>query len=283
MKLPLLLQELGFGEYEAKAYVALTRTGQCTGYELAKAAAIPRANVYSVLDRLIARGAARCFDTAQGVRYAATPATTMLGRLEQKHQRTLAAAREGLARLGPADEVSPAFTLRGEKELLEHACAGIDAARESLLLAIHPPEAAPLSDALRNASTRGVRITTLCLAGCEPECGACQGEIYRLDVTHDDEVRWLLLVSDQREALIGQFGEAAVHGVGTAQRPVIELTGAYIRQSLTLALLRDALGARIEDLLSQHTRQALDRLYPGGDFLAHIRSLGKLASSRCSE
>jgi len=278
MRLPTLLQELGFGEYEAKAYVALVGTGQCTGYEVAKAAAVPRANVYAVLDRLIARGAAQRFDTAEGVRYAATPAPRMLRRLEQKHQRTLAAAREGLATLGPPDEVPPAFTLRGGKELLERARAGVDAAHEDLLLAIQPTEAAPLADALRQASARGVRVTTLCLAGCEQECGACQGDVYRLKAARNDETRWLLLVIDQREALVGQFENAAIQGVATAQRPVIELTGAYIRQSLTLALLADELGTRIEGLLSRHARQALDRLYPGGDFLAHIRSLGKLAS-----
>ncbi len=280
MKPYALLQELGFGEYEAKAYVALLSAGQSTGYEAAKAAAIPRPNVYAVLDRLVARGAAQRFDTADGVRYAATPASRMLRRLEQKHQRTLAAAREGLARLVQPDEAAPAFTLRSESELLERARAGIDAARETLLLAIQPPQAAPLAAALQRASERDVRITTLCLSGCEQECGACRGDVYRLTPATDDEARWLLLVVDRSEALVGNVEPSMVQGVATAQRPMIELTGAYIRQSLTLALLADEWGARIEKLVSPRTRHALDRLYPGGDFLAHIRSLGKLASSQ---
>ncbi|MCD6680058.1 MAG: hypothetical protein LT102_05280 [Burkholderiaceae bacterium] len=280
MKPYALLQELGFGEYEAKAYVALLSGGQSTGYEVAKAAAIPRPNVYAVLDRLVARGAAQRFDTAAGVRYAATPASRMLRRLEQKHQRTLAAAREGLATLVQADEAAPAFTLRSESELLERARAGIDAARQTLLLAIQPAQAAPLADALQRASDRDVRITTLCLSGCEQECGACHGDIYRLTPAMNDEARWLLLVVDRSEALVGNVEPSMIQGVATAQRPMIELTGAYIRQSLTLALLADELGARIEKLVSPRTRHALDRLYPGGDFLAHVRSLGKLASSQ---
>ena len=280
MKPYALLQELGFGEYEAKAYVALLGVGQSTGYEVAKAAAIPRPNVYAVLDRLVARGAAQRFDTAGGVRYAATPASRMLRRLEQKHQRTLAAAREGLATLVQPDEAAPAFTLRSEAELLERARAGIDAAREALLLSIRPSQAAPLADALQRASDRDVRITTLCLSGCEQECGACRGDIYRLAPPTDDQASWLLLVVDRSEALVGHVEPSMVQGVATAQRPMIELTGAYIRQSLTLALLADELEARIEKLLSPRTRRALDRLYPGGDFLAHIRSLGKLASSQ---
>lgn len=283
VKLHALLQELGFGEYEAKAYVALASSGQCSGYEVAKAAGIPRANVYAVLDRLIARGAARRFDTAEGARYMGTPASQILQRLEQKHRRTLAAARQGLAALAPPDEIPPAFTLRGESELLERSRMAIDAASETLLLAVQPPEAAQLSEALQHACARGVAITTVCLEACGSECGACLGAVYRFRAAPDGAMRWLLLVVDRREALVGQFDRATVQGVVTAQPPVVELTGACIRQGLTLALLSGEIGAHLEDLVSQRTRQALDRLYPGGGFLAHIRSLGKLAFPESSE
>ena len=47
-----LLQKLGFGEYEARAYVALLQNRPLNGYELAKASGLPRANVYSVLQKL---------------------------------------------------------------------------------------------------------------------------------------------------------------------------------------------------------------------------------------
>ncbi len=284
MKLHALLQELGFGEYEAKAYVALASAGQCSGYEVAKAAAVPRANVYAVLDRLIARGAAQRFDTAEGVRYAATPASQMLRRLEQKHQRTLAATRQGLGDIQPPqNEIPPAFTLRAENELLDRARAAIDAARKTLLLAVQPQEAARLSEALQHARARGVAITTVCLEACERECGACAGDVYRFQAAPGGGMRWLLLVADQREALVGQFDRATVQGVVTAQPPVVELTGAYIRQGLSLALLSNELGARLRQLMSPRTRQALDRLYPGEGFLAHLRSLGTPAFPESSE
>src|SRR5262245_66664186 len=52
-----LLQELGFSEYEARAYVALLQRSPLNGYELAKASGLPRANGYSVLRTLEDRGA----------------------------------------------------------------------------------------------------------------------------------------------------------------------------------------------------------------------------------
>ena len=47
-----ILQRLGFGDYEARAYTALLQRSPMTGYEIAKLSRIPRANVYDILPRL---------------------------------------------------------------------------------------------------------------------------------------------------------------------------------------------------------------------------------------
>jgi predicted transcriptional regulator len=273
-----LLQQLGFGDYEAKAYVGLVGAGQCNGYEVAKAAGMPRANVYAVLERLVERGAAQRLETSQGVRYAATAPQQLLARLGQTHQRTLDAAQDALAALEHPDASSPAFNLRNLDELMAHAGADMDVANETLLIAIQPAEAAQLAEPLQRARDRGVDITTLCLEACERECGGCQGRIHRLQLAPQGTARWLLLVVDQRQALLGQLDGANAEGVVTAQRVVVELVSAYIRQSLALALLGNELGGRLDDLLSKQARHALNRLYPDEDFLAHIQSLGDAAS-----
>ncbi len=279
MNIHALLNELGFGDYEAKAYVGLAGAGQCNGYEVAKAAGMPRASVYAVLERLVERGAAQRFDTTDGVRYAATPPPQLLAQLDQKHQRILSAARAALATLGKPTEVSPVFNLLGSQELIDRARTDIDAARDTVLIAIQSSEAAQLAEPLQHARERGVNITTLCLEGCERECGGCQGQIHRVSMAPEGNARWLLLVVDQSSTLIGQFGGAAAQGVATAQALVIELTSAYIRQSLALTLLGNELAGRFEGLLSEQAQQVLNRLTPGGDFLAHIQDLGVVTSS----
>ena len=161
---------------------------------------------------------------------------------------------------------------------MAQAGADIDAASETLLVAIQPAEAAQLAEALRRARARGVNITTLCLEACAHECGGCQGQIHRVQLAPQSAARWLLLVVDQCKALLGQFDGAAAEGVVTAQRLVVELASAYIRQSLALALLGNELGGRFEGLLSEQARQVLNRLYPDESFLAHIPSLVDTAS-----
>ena len=51
------MQRLGFTDYEAKAYLALSSAFPATAYEVAKLSGLPRANVYSVLRTLELKGA----------------------------------------------------------------------------------------------------------------------------------------------------------------------------------------------------------------------------------
>lgn len=274
-----LLGDLGFNDYEAKAYVGLVDAGECNGYELAKAAGIPRANVYAVLERLVARGAARRIDTPDGTRFTAIAPSRLLTQLQHQHQRTVAAASEAMAELGRSATVASAFNLRSRAELLAHAVGEIDAAEKSLLVAIQPVEAALLATPLQHARERGVAITTLCLEACAKECAGCQGQIHRLQMAPQGAARWLLLVVDRRQVLLGQFDAGAAEGLVTAQRLVVELAETYIRQSLTLALLGNELADRFDGLLSLQARRLLNDFYPGGDFLTHLRSLGETASA----
>ena len=67
------LRDLGFGEYEARAYLALLQTSPMNGYEVSKASGLPRANVYGVLQKLEDRGAVVRVDAPEGTRYAPVP------------------------------------------------------------------------------------------------------------------------------------------------------------------------------------------------------------------
>ena len=52
------LGELGFSDYEARAYCALLDAAPANGYQVAGLSGVPRAKIYEVLDKLVARGAA---------------------------------------------------------------------------------------------------------------------------------------------------------------------------------------------------------------------------------
>lgn len=271
MDIQTLLQELGFGDYEARAYVSLVEAGtSCNGYEVAKAAGMPRANVYPILERLVERGAARRLDTPKGVRYAATPPERLIGRLDKKHQRTLAAVQDALAALEQTSEPEPVFNLRDHAELITQARADIDAAHATLLVAIQPPEAAALAQPLREARERGVVITTLCMEACATECGGCRGDIHRYRFAPAKGTRWLMLVADERHMLAGEIEPAQTLAIATSQHLIVALVASWIRQSVALATVAGDLGEQFHGLLSKEAHRILDALHPEDGFFGQL-------------
>src|SRR5688572_30159367 len=84
-----LLQELGFTEHEARAYQALLQQNPATGYEVAKVSGIPRPNIYPVLQKLEARGAAVRIAGDDTTRYLPIPQQEFLKRIGSHFQETL--------------------------------------------------------------------------------------------------------------------------------------------------------------------------------------------------
>lgn len=266
------LRELGFTEYEARAYVALIEGGELNGYALAKATGIPRANIYAVADKLVQRGAARRAENNAGVVFVAVAPKRFLRSIEVNQRQVLRVAQNALARLSKRNSPAVVLNLRDD-EILVSARQLIDDSKKSLLIALQPNEAAALAAPLRQARERGVAITTLCLEGCRNECGGCAGYIYRYRLVPAGDARWLLLVCDGHTALLGHIARENVTGVLTEQALVVELASAYVRQSVTLAVIGSDLAGQFTGLLSAEAQRLLDGLYPDGDFLARMREL----------
>jgi len=254
-----VLQQLGFSEYEARAYIALLRRSPLNGYELAKLSGLPRANIYGVLQKLEDRGAVIRLDIPGGVQYAPLPAGELIQRLRNHFQESLDTAQQALNEISSPAEYEYVGNTRGYPALLEHARALLSAAQGRLLLAIWPQEALNLAEPLAQAEERGVEITTLCLAACAQECGGCRGQIYRYQVAPEQpRHRWLVVAPDRVEVLTGEIGpgEEAL-AIRTRHRLLVELATWYIRHSLAVAAIVTDLGSRLTELLAPETRSIL--------------------------
>lgn len=271
-----ILQALGLGDYEARAYAALLQHNPVTGYELAKASGIPRPNIYPILQKLEERGLALRVESDETTRYLPTPPEEFLARVDRDFGQTISAARQVLPALAQVSSQEYVWTTEGYDNLLGHARALINDAHRHLLVALWPAEARALVNDLAAAETRNVEITTLCLAACPQECGGCRGHVYRNRVVDTQDTRWLMVVPDGEEALTGEMpaqGEVSV--VRTRQRLLVDMTTWFIRHSIALgALLLDA-GAYLETHVQAPTRAALSAAGPrgSGGWMAYMRRL----------
>ncbi|MEP6775937.1 MAG: helix-turn-helix domain-containing protein [Chloroflexota bacterium] len=271
-----LLQRLGFGDYEARAYTALLQRSPMTGYEIAKLSRIPRANVYDILPRLEEHGAVVRVDSPSGTKYAAVPPSELMPRLADRFNDDLAAAEEALAGVGTTPVEEYAWNIESPRSVMDHARTLIDSADKELLVAVWPQEAIALESNMTQAQDRGVGITTLCLAACPQECGRCRGRIHRYHISPEDVSRSLVVAADAKEMLAGEIKVDNTAGaVRTTQQMLVELAGLYVRNSVALATLVSDLGDRMPGLLSPEASSALASLgsgTPGRGWLEQMRA-----------
>jgi HTH-type transcriptional regulator, sugar sensing transcriptional regulator len=267
----LLLQQLGFGEYEAKAYVALLRQSPLNGYELAKASGIPRANIYNVLQKLEERHAIIRVEVSSGTRYVPVAPDELTQRLNHQFKHVLGAARESLVGLAETTEETYMWNVEGYATLIDRARTLINAAEKHLLIALWQPESHRLAESIVNAESRDVKLITLCLQGCREECGDCREKLYRYHLTEGKPARWLIVISDNTEMLMGNIRAESTLGFHTHQPGFIKLANEYMRNSMALAgILHDA-GQTLHDSLSQDTLELLSTLGTNGkNWLDHL-------------
>ena len=82
------LTHFGFTPTEGLVYQALLTNGPGTGYALARAAGLARANAYSALEGLVAKGAARV-DGGRPKQYRPEPPGSVIARITNDHGRAL--------------------------------------------------------------------------------------------------------------------------------------------------------------------------------------------------
>ena len=114
------LTPFGFTPTENRAYGALLDLGPCSGYALAKALSIARANAYQALNGLVAKGAATSSDDQQQ-RYRAERPDAILARIIDAQTRRLDVLESQIQSLGQQPSGATIVELRGTRGLLDIA------------------------------------------------------------------------------------------------------------------------------------------------------------------
>ncbi len=252
------LQALGFSEYEARAYASLVQRGPLSGYQLAKASAIPRPNIYAVLERLRRRGTVARIEVKGGVRYAAVPSQEVLSRLSRDVQSHLSEAERALSGIAAPAPVEYVLNVEGYDGVMARAEALVDDAQRQLLAGIWAEESRWLSNAFARAEGRGVTSTVLCLQGCPQECGGCRGHVFRYPLAAGEHARSLILIADDRELLAGQvFEDGGATAVLTRLKVLTAMGSRYIQNTIAAAEIVRSVGRRLPQLIDSRALGAI--------------------------
>ena len=159
------LTHFGFTPTESLVYEVLLTNGPGTGYALAKAAGLARANAYSALEGLVAKGAARV-DGGRPKRYRPEPPTGLIARITNDHGLALDRLSTDLESLTVpgTPTVVEIDSARAVLQLITHDVAR---AAESVAL-LAPPDAFPLlAPALRRPLAAELQVSLYSTAPVE--------------------------------------------------------------------------------------------------------------------
>jgi sugar-specific transcriptional regulator TrmB len=153
------LTRFGFTPTEGLVYEVLLTGGPGTGYAIARAAGLARANAYSALEGLVAKGAARV-DGGRPKRYRPESPTALIARISNDHGQALERlSRELEAVSVPATETL--VELISSRALLQLITHDVARASESVGL-LAPSDAYPLlAPALRRPYAAGIPLQLL--------------------------------------------------------------------------------------------------------------------------
>lgn len=230
----LKLHQLGFSEYEAKAYITLLKNSPVTGYELSKNSGVPRSMIYQTLQRLIDKGAALSI-MGQPIKYIPTNAQELLGRLRYNYNTLVDDLDEKLSQLSQVVDYSYFWNLKGYNAIIDKTKQLIADTKETLYLSVCKEELVHLETQLLELHQRGCKIEIL----CRGEADLPIPNIYPAPQRSDEDRnlgRWLTVISDLNVVLISEGLQAKdCIAVWTQNASLITISLRYIKYEMFIA------------------------------------------------
>ncbi|MFB6299548.1 MAG: TrmB family transcriptional regulator [Halobacteriales archaeon] len=173
------LRDLGLGDYEARTYRTLLRTGPATAKELSRASDVPMGRIYDILNSLESDQLVRSQESSRPKKYIAVEPETALERLFETRRDELQAeiqryetiVEELTDELDPAEPADEQFwtTAIGPEDTVDLLVERIQAANERVIMVASTPSSqfdiGALGDrivsSLEAALSRGVTVSVL--------------------------------------------------------------------------------------------------------------------------
>lgn len=277
--------ELGFSEYEARAYIGALQEGQATAYQIAKSAGMPTSKIYGIIARLVDKGILLPVGGTERTEYAPCPPSEFIeGRRDRLHK-TLDDLREALISLGGPRETSLVWNLSEYRAVIERAVRIISGSRTRLLVSAWPEEGASLAEDLGAAIRRGVDTALVHFGRPEAgtatwygrdletltkEAGCGRVSVFPhpiADTLYEERGgRGFTLVADSSEAMMAtMFTGGRAEGAYSANRGFVLLAEDYVKHDIY-----------IMKIVGRYDRELLRRFGEGYGLLRDVFSDGEI-------
>jgi sugar-specific transcriptional regulator TrmB len=205
------LQDLGFTEYEAKAYLALLEKSPLTGYAVALNSSVPRSKIYEVLGGLAERGEVIVSHGSPAL-YSPLPPQELIKQRREKADSTLVSAADALehytSNAGSRENI---WSITGREEIFSRVKEVIAGATGRLMFEIWLEDFFEIEQEIKAAAARGVEILVVSYGKLVCDFAKVYNHDLHEEITRDYGGRWVIVSADDREIVAGivSLGDAS--------------------------------------------------------------------------
>ena len=227
------LKNLGFSEYESRAYIGLLESHPATAYELAKNSGLPTSKIYEVLSRLLEKNMVLEMIENNKKRYIPLEPQEFLENYQQMMDDTIGSLRSQLPLISKESNVSYIWNIRNYNDLMDKAARSIQKAKHTLLCSTWRRELAGLIGYLEERAKKNVKIALVHFGKPDKQVG--QVYLHPIEDTLYQEKggRGFTLVVDNKEAFVATINEnKQVEGAWSRNNGFVTLAEDYIKHDI---------------------------------------------------
>jgi len=245
-----MLREMGFGQYEARAYLALLQQSNITGYELAKNSGIPGSKIYAVLNKLVAKELIIPVNT-NPKKYLPLPPEEIFSRFKQEYLQTVNSLTKKLNRIYSEDEIASShiWNLTEHKVIMDKLRDCIAEATDKIYLSIWDEELDEIAPALGKAQQNGAAISIVHFGKKSLGLGT---EYYHGGEHHIRLARGgrrVTLIIDDCKVILANFREDdSCDAAWTANSSLVLLAKDYIIHDIYTIRIQEKFGKDADDI-----------------------------------
>jgi len=242
------LQQLGFSDYEAKSYIALLQVPSATAYEISKAAGIPKANCYTVLETLRKKEAVQPI-SENPVKYVAVDPKQFFNKMAINTRNRCDSVQQSLQQLSPVHQQEFVWSLNDSESVHTQVEKIIQSAKRHLWIKASEASLERHRDALQAAADKGVTIRIVLFG---KNVKKFEFSKKSKAILHEGNGLWvgigptlITITRDFEEALVADVGTRS-YGSYTKNRPIVNLADSLLRHEIYLAEIIRVCGPEIE-------------------------------------
>lgn len=227
------LMDTGLSEYEARAYLGILGKHPATAYEAAKASGIPTSKIYGVIAKLEEKGILSVLGGGKTKKYIPVDPEEFIESRRAMMEETLKGIKQGFMEAKSDTDVSYIWNLKEYGHLMDKAGRIIKDSSASLVISIWGEEMEHLTDAIKEAEARSVKVSIVHFGVPRKGAGLMFQHPIHDTIYAEKGGRGLVIVGDSKHAIMGTIQkDGSAEGAYSTNKGFVTLAEDYIKHDI---------------------------------------------------